>query len=351
MIAVDAMGGDFAPQEVILGAIAAAQQGIPVCLFGDQPTIQKIIIERKLNISHLPISIVHTTQVIDMGQEPTRAVLDNLDSSLVAAVNAVKNGQCSSIVSAGNTGACLAAGTLMIGRTPAILRPAIGNGVPTKKGLAFCIDLGANPDSKPEWLVQFAHMGALYQQLFFSIPNPRIGLLSNGTEAYKGSKANKQAYELLKTAPLHFVGNVEPSDIINGAVDVVISDGFVGNIFLKTMEATGSLMQHFITQTVASSWFDTIWFGLRKSLFRRVKARAMYDQVGGALLLGLQKPLIVAHGCSNAKAIEQAIRFAHKVVQERMIEKFNQKIAQLADVIKPAAPLFSSDFKSSENLN
>lgn len=348
MIAVDAMGGDFAPKEVILGALAAANQGIPVCLFGDQQIIRNIIIERMLDISHLPLSIVHTSQVIDMGQEPTRAVLDNLDSSLVAAVNAVKNGQCAAVVSAGNTGACLAAGTLMIGRSPAVLRPAIGNVVPTKKGFAFCIDLGANPDSKPEWLVQFAHMGVLYQQLFFSIQNPRVGLLSNGTESYKGSKANKQAYELLKTAPLHFVGNVEPSDILNGSVDVVVSDGFVGNIFLKTMEATGSLMQHFITQTIASSWFDTIWFGLRKSLFKRVKARAMYDQVGGALLLGLQKPLIVAHGCSNAVAIEQAIRFAHKVVQERMVETFNQKIVQMLDILKPVSPIFSADFQSQE---
>jgi glycerol-3-phosphate acyltransferase PlsX len=348
MIAVDAMGGDFAPREIILGAVAAAQQGIPVCLFGDQSVIKKIIVEQKITISHLPLSLVHTTQVIDMGQEPTRAVLDNLDSSLVAAVNAVKEGQCAAVVSAGNTGACLAAGTLMIGRASGILRPAIGNLLPTKKGSVFCIDLGANPDSKPEWLMQFAHMGIAYQNLFFSLKNPRVGLLSNGTEEYKGSRAHKQAFELLKTSHLNFVGNVEPADVLNGTVDVLVSDGFVGNIFLKTMEATGSLVQHFITQTISSSWFDIIWFGLRRSVFKRVKARAMYDQVGGALLLGLQKPLIVAHGCSNAQAIEQAIRFAHKVVQENMIEKFNHKIVPILDIPRTITPAFSSDFNPKE---
>lgn len=327
MIAVDAMGGDFAPRQIVLGAIAAAKRNIPVCLFGDQAALYAILQEQQA--LDLSIKIVATTQSIGMAEEPTKAVIEKNDASLVAAVQAVQDGDCAAIVSAGNTGACVVAGTLLLHRVTGVLRPAIGNQLPTCQQPVFCIDLGANPDSKPEWLVQFAHMGALYQQLFAGIENPRVGLLSNGTEPYKGSRIHKQAYELLSATSLHFIGNVEPADVVAGSVDVLVTDGFTGNIFLKTMEATSSLVSHVLRKSIRASWFDTIWFGMRASLFARAKTQALEEQVGGALLFGLQKPLIVAHGNADAVAIERAIVYAYQVVQEKRIERFNQELVSL----------------------
>lgn len=323
MIAVDAMGGDYAPDVVVHGAVAAARKNIPVILFGNQQQLLILLNQVEPSWNTLPIQIVHCSQEITMAEEPTKAVLEKKDASLVAAVRAVERGTAHAVVSAGNTGACLAAGTLFIGRAPGVLRPALGNMVPTQSKSVFCLDLGANTDCKPEFLAQFAQMGHVYLSTFHNITHPRIGLLSNGAEPYKGSRAIKEAYSLLAASGLNFVGNVEPRQMMEGAADVLVCDGLVGNVLLKTMEATAGLIQHWLKESITASWLDSILFSLRSAVFKRVKERANYERFGGALLLGIKKPLIVAHGCSNAHAIEQAIIFAHRVVQEKMIDRFN----------------------------
>lgn len=334
MIAIDAMGGDFAPQAIVQGAFNAAQRGIPIHLFGDSTDIKSILIDcaTKASLSSwhiLPITITHTTQIVSMGQEPTRTVIAKKDSSLVRAVQAVADGTCSAIITAGNSGAAMVAGTFILGRVEGVLRPAIGEFIPTKNGSIFCMDLGANTDCKPEFLEQFAYMGHAYVSIFKDIALPRIALLSNGHEPYKGSIAVKQAFDKLQESALNFVGNLESRDMFDGHADVLVCDGFVGNVLLKGLEGTTRAITYWINEERKKSWLYSIGLFLAKGLFRNLKQKIDYTQFGGALLLGVNKPLIIAHGCSNAFAIERSIVFAHKISQEKLIDQFNTKLKQL----------------------
>jgi len=333
MIAVDAMGGDFAPRAIVQGSYQAANRGIPILLFGDSVHIKSILLELSQkdgkSLDSLPITIEHTTQIIGMEAEPGRAVLQAKDSSLVRAVQAVADGTAHAIVSAGNSGAALVAGTLILERVPGVLRPAIGDFLPTKSGSVFVMDLGANTDCKPEYLEQFALMGHAYVSMIKAIARPRIALLSNGHEPYKGSLAVKQTYDLLRKSKLNFVGNIEPRELFDDLTDVIVCDGFVGNVMLKTMQGTAKTLISWIDTERSQSWLYTIGLLLSKGLFRGIKNKMDYAKKGGALLLGVKKPLIVAHGSSNAVAIEHAIVFAHKAVQERVIERFNAQLASL----------------------
>lgn len=334
MIAVDTMGGDYAPQAIVQGAYNAACHGISVGLFGDSQAIQTILDQlaptsSKTAWRNLPIKIFHTTQIIAMDQEPSRAVLKYTDSSLVAAVQAVADGHASAVISAGNSGAALVAGTLILGRVEGIDRPAIGASLPTKQGSIFCLDMGANTDCKPEYLEQFALMGHVYVSMHKSLAKPRIALLSNGAEPYKGNQATKQAYALLEQSKLNFVGNLEARDIFDDKADVLVCDGFAGNILLKAVQGTARAMVSWIEAARSDSWLYTAGLLLSKGLFKGLKRKIDYAQKGGALLLGVQKPLIVAHGCSNAVAIENAIMFAQQVVQENFVPTFNAQISAL----------------------
>ncbi|MDR3551162.1 MAG: phosphate acyltransferase PlsX [Candidatus Babeliales bacterium] len=334
MIAIDAMGGDFAPQAIVHGAFNAAQKGIPVNLFGDSAQIKSILIncasQASISSWHiLPITITHTTQIISMGQEPTRTVIAKKDSSLVRAVQAVADGTCSAIITAGNSGAAMVAGTFILGRVEGVLRPAIGEFIPTKNGSIFCMDLGANTDCKPEFLEQFAYMGHAYVSIFKAIPTPRIALLSNGHEPYKGAMAVKQTFDKLTNSSLNFVGNLESRDMFDDHADVLVCDGFVGNVLLKGLEGTTRAITYWINAERKKSWLYSIGLFLAKGLFKNLKQKIDYAQFGGALLLGVNKPLIIAHGCSNAFAIERSIIFAHKVSQEKLVELFNTKLKQL----------------------
>lgn len=327
MIAVDAMGGDNAPQAVITGAFCAAQHGVPVLLCGDEAQIISILNSLSLSWQKLPISIEHCTQVIEMAEDPVRAIMRKGDSSLVCAARSVAEGRSHAVVSAGNSGAVLAAGTLLIGRLEGVLRPAVGAFLPTDQGEVFCLDLGANTDCKAEFLVQFAHMGSVYVSLTKNISKPRIALLSNGHEPYKGSMEVKKAYEKLEREPeLNFVGNIEGRDVFSGAVDVIVCDGFVGNIFLKTVQGVIRTFTDWIKKEASRSWWHTLTLALSRPVFKAIKQKTDYAKTGGALLLGVQAPIVLAHGCSQSGAIENAILFAHSVVKKKLITHFNAQL-------------------------
>jgi len=304
-----------------------------VTLYGHQEVIEQILDECDKYWRALPIKIVDCREVVGMGDEPTKDLLRKKDSSLFCAIQAVAEQKAQAVVSAGNSGAALVAGIMVLGRVPGLARPALGTFLPTKKNPVFVIDVGANTDCKAEYLRQFALMGYLFVQQTTACSQPRVALLSNGEEPYKGSQSVKQAYDLLENSTsLNFIGNIEAREIFNGEVDVLVCDGFVGNIVLKSVQGTAQALFDWMKLAYASSWYGKIVGLLSKSLLKPLKDKIDYKQTGGALLLGLNDPLIVAHGCSNAKAIENAILFAHSVVQKQIIKKFNASLTeQLVD--------------------
>lgn len=329
MIAVDAMGGDYAPHAIVQGAYAAARQGVPVRLFGDAYQIESILKSTDSLWTQLPISIEHCSEVISMEEMPTKAVLQKKDSSLIRAITSVANKQSQGIVSAGHSGATLVASTLLIGRVSGVLRPAIAAFLPTKKGSVLCLDLGANTDCKPEYLEQFAVIGAAYSSMIKKIKQPRIALLSNGREPYKGSQLVKEAYKRLESSTLHFIGNVESLAVFEGVADVVVCDGFSGNIMLKAMEGAAQAFLNWLKQEAQASVISRISLGLCKPILKRLRKKMDYEETGGALLLGVNSPVVVAHGCSQAHAIERAILFAYNIVQEHCVETLNQSITHM----------------------
>ena len=329
MIALDAMGGDFAPQVTIIGAYQAACKGIPVQLFGPADQMRDLLDRHDKCWQRLPITLVHCSQVIGMGQDPARAVLANKDSSLVQAFMAVAQGKAQAVVSAGNSGACLVAGMVHLGKINGIQRPAIANFIPGKAGSFFCLDLGANADCKPEYLEQFALMGHAYVSVLYNNPKPRIALLSNGSEPYKGSMLVKQTYRLLEASSLNFVGNIEPKELFDGLADVVVCDGFSGNIMLKALQGTASLIGHWLQEEFRASWLTKIAGALSMPVLKNIKKRGDYARKGGALLLGVHGTVVIAHGCSSAQAIENAILYAHANVQDKVIDRFSTALSAL----------------------
>lgn len=340
IIAIDASGGDFAPHAAVLGALEAAKGGICVQLYGNKEHIQEILMANDPQWQSLAISIVHCSEVIAMHEEPSKAVLKKKDASLVQAIKAVVDNKVAAVVSAGHSGAVLVAATLLSGRAYGVLRPVIGSFLPTIGGSTFCLDLGANTDCKPEYLEQFAYIGHAYVRLVKNIAKPRIALLANGQEPYKGSQLVKQTYARLEQQKvLNFIGNIEARDIFDDSADVIVCDGFVGNVLLKTAQGAGkAIMRWIVSESQQSLWSKlTLW--LAKSVLGRVKSKIDYVHTGGALLLGVNHPIIIAHGSSNARAIAQAIKFALTVVQEQRVPLVNTSLKAL----------FSSDLLPQEN--
>lgn len=330
MIAVDAMGGDYAPREVLAGALKAAQSGIPILLCGDIAHIESILTSLNPSWQTLPISCEPCTQTIDMAEEPSRAVVRKKDASLVRAAQAVREGRASALVSAGNSGAVLAVGSLIIGRVPGVMRPALGNMIPTPKGGIFCLDLGVTTDCKPAYLAQFAVLGSVYAQEAFGIVSPRVALLSNGHEPYKGSQAVREAYGLLEKQPgINFVGNLEARDMFEGTADVLVMDGFVGNVLLKGIQGTVRALFSWLKQEASRSWFHRFFAFCARPLLSAIRATTDYQKAGGALLLGVQKPVVVAHGSSQAEGIYSAIFFAHNVAQKKSLKRVNARLEKI----------------------
>ena len=345
MVAVDAMGGDFAPRTAVQGALQAAQKNIKVGLYGDQVQLFSLLYELDLHWERLPIEVIHCSQVIEMTDKASRSIIQKKDSSLVRALHDVKRGKAQAVVTAGNSGAALAGGTLILERIEGIDRPAIGDFIANVQGGAtFCIDLGANVDCRPEQLVQFAIMGHVYTKMIHHIPNPRIGILSNGSEPYKGSQLVKRAYALLEQSlDLNFIGNVEPSELFEGRVDVLVSDGFSGNIMLKAVEGTSAAFKYWLGKEHSSSLYGRFLDLIGRRLFAHTYERLDYEQQGGALLLGVNHPLVVAHGRSNAQAMANAIRFAHKKAKSLFVSRFVQQVSEQILRHEQIVPMETSD--------
>lgn len=308
-IALDAMGGDNGPREVVEGGLlAAAEFGVHVAFVGDEREITKFFSGRELPQGS---EVLHASTVIGMDVAASEAVRNGRDSSVVVAARAVKEGKADAFVSAGNTGATMAAGLFHVGRIRGVERPAIATPLPTASGVCLVLDAGANAEVRPEHLVQFAQMGDVYFRDVFGVAKPRVGLLNVGGEASKGTRPVREAYELLRETPhLHFVGNVEGNDIPSGEVDVVVCDGFVGNIVLKLAEGVGAAFYELLRRNVFVGWRGKLAALLTRAQLRTVRDTLDYAEYGGAPLLGVDGTVIIAHGRSDRRAIRNAVKVA-----------------------------------------
>jgi glycerol-3-phosphate acyltransferase PlsX len=308
-IAVDAMGGDYGPAVVVEGAAAASREfGASVVLVGDKAAVEREVI--RLGAGHLPLEIRHASQVVGMGESPSQALRRKRDSSLRVAAQLVKDGEASAFVSAGNTGAAMAIAMFVIGVLPGVDRPAIAAVLPNLRRFTVLLDVGANVDPKPYHLLQFAVMGHVYARDILGLDNPRVGLLSVGEEEGKGNELTKEAYEQLKGSSLNFVGNVEGRDIYNGRCDVVVTDGFTGNVALKISESLADMLSSMIKEELTRDVRSKVGAALALPAFGRFKRRIDYTEMGGAPLLGIDGAAIICHGASPVKAIKNAVRIA-----------------------------------------
>jgi glycerol-3-phosphate acyltransferase PlsX len=316
-IALDAMGGDNAPDVVVDGAVLAARElGVRILLVGKLEQI-----EPRLNSQGAPpsIEIVHASDVIAMDEHPANAVRAKPDSSMVVGMRQVKEGRAGAFVSAGSTGAVVAAGILELRRIRGVNRPALSATYPTRRGVTLVLDVGATPDCKPGYLAQFGMMGSVYMERVFGMDRPSVALLSNGEEDMKGSALIQAAHHKLRELPLNFVGNVEGNDIPAGTADVVVCDGFTGNVVLKLSEGLASSINGLIREEIQASIVSKLFAIGVLPAFRRVRKRMDYAEYGGAPLLGVNGICIKAHGRSNALAIKNAVRVAAQAVQQDVV--------------------------------
>jgi phosphate acyltransferase len=318
-IALDAMGGDFGPAVVVEGAVVAAREyGIASVLVGDKAAIEREII--RLKAQDLPLSIRHATQVVGMAESPSQALRRKRDSSLRVAADLVKEGECHALVSAGNTGAAMAIGMFVLGLLPGVERPAIATALPSLAGFTVLIDAGANVDPKPRHLFQFAVMGHVYSRDIIGKDNPRVGLLSVGEEEGKGNELVKDTFESLRGSSLNFIGNIEGRDIYNGRCDVVVTDGFTGNVCLKISESLAEMLTSMIREELSRDVLSKAGAVLAQGAFARMKRRVDYTEMGGAPLLGINGASIICHGASPVKAIKNALRVATEWVRNDVNE-------------------------------
>jgi glycerol-3-phosphate acyltransferase PlsX len=325
-VALDAMGGDHAPQAAVQGAVEAAQQyGLEVFLVGPQAVLKKEL--ARLGAPK-GLHIVDAPEVVGMDEAPTAPVRTKKSSSMAVALRLVKDGLAGAFVTAGNTGAAMVAAKLLLGTLASVERPALAAPVPNLKHHTLLIDAGANVDCKPRHLLDFAIMGQVYSQLVFGLPAPRVGLLSNGEEEGKGDRVTQAAYQLLSQANVGFVGNVEGRDIFAGHVDVVVCDGFVGNVVLKTAEGLGEMVVTLLRQEAKSKPMSAVGFLLAKGAFSAFKKRVDYAEYGGAPLLGVRGAVLIGHGRSNPKAIRNALRFAHRYAASGVVSAIEERLAQ-----------------------
>ncbi len=321
-VAVDAMGGDYAPHEIIKGAVEAARMlGVTIVLVGDETAINLELSQYRQGQPFL-YELVPTTQVITFHDHPSEVLRTRKDSSLYRAIQLVAEDKCQAIVSAGSTGAQMAISLFVLGRIRGVLRPALATAVPSVTGEPFYfIDVGAVADCVPENILQFARMGQVYCSLVTGKETPTVGLLNIGEEAEKGSRQLIEAHKLLAAKAAGFIGNVEPKDAFGHAADVVVSDGFTGNIFIKTMESTAETLFGMMKTALGSSIKGKLGGALAHGNLRLVKEKLDYSQYGGVPLLGVKGISIVCHGRSNATAIYHAIRVARNVSDEGLVTK------------------------------
>ena len=319
-VAVDALGGDKAPDEVILGALDAAADGIDVVLFGPA------------GLDTQGLELVETPDRIEMAEKPAEAVRAKPDSSLVAAVRSVSTGDADAVISAGNTGAMLAAGLLHLRRIPGVMRPAIAVPIPAKQGPSVLLDAGANADARAEHLLQFAHMGAIFSQELLDVPNPDVRLLSIGEEDEKGNALTLDAHALLRSSELNFKGNLESRELLRSPADVVVTDGFTGNVVLKLLEGTITDLLDELRHEISATATGKLGGLLIRPAARRLRTRFDPDTYGGAYLLGLRGLAVISHGSSGRRAIANAIRLAARGVEHRVVERLAERLGERVSV-------------------
>ncbi|MBU4311014.1 phosphate acyltransferase PlsX [bacterium] len=317
-IALDAMGGDRAPGVIVEGAIQALKEykDLEIILVGDEKRVKKEL--AKYSVKGISLSIVHASQVVEMDELPTTALRKKKDSSIMVAARLVKEKKAQAIVSAGNTGAAMVATKVVLGTLEGIERPAIAILMPHIHGVSILTDVGANVDCKPQHLLQFAIMGNTYAKEILEIEKPKVGLLSVGKERVKGNELTRTTYDLLEKTSLNFIGNVEGRDIFNGSVDVIVCDGFIGNVVLKTAESLAETIQGMLKKEITKNFLRKLGALLSMGAYRAVKKRIDYSEYGGAPLLGINGVCIITHGGAPALAIKNTLRVAGEFIDHKV---------------------------------
>ncbi|MGL4391902.1 MAG: phosphate acyltransferase PlsX [Fusobacteriaceae bacterium] len=333
-IAIDAMGGDRAPFVTVKGAVLATQEldkSVKIVLVGREESIRKELKKYKYDSSR--IEIKNATEVISMEDDPVSAVKSKKDSSMNIALELVKDGEADACVSAGNTGALISASQLKLKRIKGVLRPAIATVFPSKNGHIVVLDVGATSDCKPEFLDHFGILGSKFAEIALGISNPKVGLLNIGSEEGKGNELTRAAYDFLSEHHhINFVGNVEPNKMFDGAVDVVVTDGYTGNILLKATEGTAKFITNFLKTEVKKSFFAKIGILFLIGVLKKLKKMVDSSEYGGAIFIGLNHISVKAHGSSDAKAIKNAIAVASRFVEKDFVEKVKIEMAKLGEV-------------------
>ncbi len=324
-LAVDGMGGDKAPQAIVEGVMQALEEldDIEILLYGREDAMKPYL------KAHPRLTVIHCEEVVEGDDDPARAVRRKKDSSMARMLEAVAEGTADACLSAGNTGALMAGGLFKVGRIEGVQRPALATTLPTIDGKGFLmLDLGANADAKPEHLLQYAIMGDIYVKKVRGYSSPRVGLLNIGTEDKKGNELTKAAFELLKEADMHFEGNVEARELLNSVADVVVTDGFTGNMVLKTIEGTAGTLFSMLKDALTASTKAKLGAALVKGDLKVLKEKMDYTEYGGAALFGLKAPVIKAHGSSNAKAVRSAIKQARTMVEYNVCKTIQETITE-----------------------
>ena len=327
-IAVDAMGGDHAPLVNVDGAIAASREyGIATLLVGRAEVLSRLVADA--GYTGKDIEILDAAEVVGMDEHPVAALRKKRKASIRVAANCVRDGRAQGLVSAGHTGAAMVSAKMFIGTIEGVDRPALATVLPNLTGHCLLLDVGANPDAKTQHFKEFAVMGSIYAQLVFGTKEPSIGLMSIGEEDIKGTDRTKEAFKTLKDAGLNFIGNVEGRDVFNGKVDVIVTDGFTGNVILKVSESLVEMVEKLLRDEIKKTLKASVGFLLSRTAFRSFKSRLDYSEYGGAPLLGVKGCVIICHGRSSAKAIKNAIRLAAEFSRQGLAEKIQTWIADL----------------------
>ena len=329
-IIVDAFGGDNAPLEVIKGsAMAVEKLGVEIVLAGDGDIIKKVAAENQISLNN--ISIIDAKTVIDIHDDPTMVIKEKSDCSMAVGLKYLADGNGDAFVSAGSTGALVVGATFIVKRLKGIKRAALAPIIPTEKGPMMLLDVGANVDCRPEMLVQFAIMGSYYMEKILGVKSPKVGLVNIGAEDTKGRDIELSAYKLLQKAPINFVGNTEARDIPSGEFDVVVTDGFTGNVLLKLFEGMGSFFSHTLKDMLMTGFKSKLAALLILPKVKSFRKKMDYTEHGGGALLGISKPVMKAHGSSNANAFYNAIRQANNFSKEKVIEEISKSLETLKE--------------------
>jgi len=323
-IAIDGMGGDFAPAQTVHGALMAASDlGVEIALVGKPELLTPLV------GAGAGVTIVAASEEVTMGEHPARAVRAKPDSSMSVCARLCRQGQAAAWVSAGNSGAIMATAILVQGRLRGVKRPALGTVLPVAGGQCYFVDVGANVGSRPEYLVQFAHMGALYAESVMGRPNPRVGLLSNGEEQGKGDDLVQQAHaRLIREQGLNFIGNLEPKEVLAGRADVVVADGFVGNVAIKMAEATAEFIFRTMRDEIPRTWRGRLGGLLIRPAVAGIRQGMDWREFGGAPLLGIDGVAVVAHGRSDKVAVRNAVRVAKHTVEAGLVDKIRLRVGR-----------------------